>query len=149
MIDIPVERVLSGSARTLPPETPVDVAAERLRDPEVSVLVVLEGESVVGVVTESDFVALVAEGRTDLPVERIMSSPVVTIDPSASITLAARRMREAGVRQLPVVEEGTYRGVLTATALSSYLSRNNLEIDWKDEPLRIDHEGAGTAPPGE
>ncbi len=149
MIHIPVERVRSASARTLPPETPVDEAAERLRDPEVPVLVVLEDESVVGVVTESDFVALVAEGRTDLPVERIMSSPVVTIEPSASITLAARRMRESGVRQLPVVENGAYRGVLTASALSSYLSRHSLEIDWKNEPLRIEREATGTVAPEE
>jgi CBS domain-containing protein len=42
-----------------------------------------------------------------------MVSEVVTIEPSASLTDAARRMDEANVGMLPVVEDGRVKGVIT------------------------------------
>ncbi|WP_121741357.1 CBS domain-containing protein [Natronorubrum halophilum] len=137
MIETPIEYVVTQTARTLEPETPVSEAASRLRDPDVSALVVLEDETVVGIVTESEIVAFVAETLEPHPVEAVMSSPVTTVSPSESITDAAAAMRTNGVKQLPVVEGDTYRGLVSATALAPYLSRHRLEIDWRDDPIRI------------
>lgn len=50
-------------------------------------------------------------GRT---VRNIMVRDVVTVDPSAPITIAAQRMRDANVGALPVItDDGTLRGVIT------------------------------------
>jgi len=43
----------------------------------------------------------------------VMVTEVVTIGPDASITEAAELMRDANVGMLPVVEDGTLRGVVT------------------------------------
>lgn len=139
MIEMTVEDVPTGSGRAVAPGTSAAVAAQSLRDPAVSALVVVDDEdAVIGIVTESDFVALVAEGSDDCTVGTIMSSPVVTVSPTASLTAAAKRMREAGVRRLPVVDGDVYRGLVSWTTLLPYLSPHRLEIEWRSEPLSLE-----------
>jgi len=137
MIEIPVSKLVTD-ATTVDPETSAMEAAGYLRQPEEPALVVREGEVVVGVVTESDIVAVVAEGGSNPPVASFMSSPVVTIPPSTQVGLAADRMRDAGVGSLPVVDDGgAYHGVVTREALAPYLSRHRLEITWDSDPLTL------------
>jgi signal-transduction protein with cAMP-binding, CBS, and nucleotidyltransferase domain len=138
MIELTVADVLTDSARTVAPETSVTEAAQLLRDPAVSALVVLDEDAVVGVLTDSDFVALVAEDSGARSVDAVMSAPVVTIPSTASIATAAKRMRELGVKHLPVVEDGTYRGLLPWTALLPYLPPRRLEIDWQRESVHVE-----------
>ena len=138
MIEIPVKDVLKHAAPTIAPETSITEAAVELRAPEVSTLVVLEDETVVGILTESDVVAFVAETLEPHPVETIMSSPVSTISPGESVVAAAELMQADGVKHLPVVDGETYCGLVSASMLAPYLSRNRLEINWQDDPIRID-----------
>ncbi|WP_436345090.1 CBS domain-containing protein [Natronorubrum sp. FCH18a] len=149
MIETPIERVLTRTIRAIQPATSVSEAAQRLRDPDVSVLVVLEDETVVGIVTESDIVAFVAETLEPHPVEAVMSTPVTTISPSESVTTAAETMRANGVKHLPVVEGGTYCGHVSISTLAPYLSRHRLEIDWQDDPIRIGADDSSGIPVSE
>jgi len=110
MIETTVESVDVRSPPPLTTETPVSEAAQYLRRTDVPALTVLEDESVVGIVTESDIVALVAETDDRPAVREIMSAPVTTISPAATLTEAAETMRTNGVKQLPVVSDGIYRG---------------------------------------
>lgn len=131
MIETMVETVASDDARTVDPGTPVTEAAQRLRDPSVPALVVLDGDRVViGIVTESDFVVHVAEERETTTVEDVMSTPVVTVSPGTPIGFAADRMNEAGVRHLPVVEDGAYAGLVSLGSLAPFLSRTRLDVTW-------------------
>ncbi|HEY3097945.1 MAG TPA: CBS domain-containing protein [Methylomirabilota bacterium] len=54
-----------------------------------------------------------AQGRSDRTVHDIMVKEVVTIEPSASLTDAARAMEDANVGMLPVVQDGKVLGVIT------------------------------------
>ena len=151
MIETTVEPVITD-ADTVSPELPAPEAAEKLRDPSVPALVVLDSEdSVVGIVSDSDFVALVAESPGPVPVETIMSSPVRTVAPETPLGLAADRMNEAGVKHLPVVEGGVCQGLVTLEAMAPFLSRNRLRVAWKGDPIHIDtdeqSETAETDPP--
>jgi CBS domain-containing protein len=137
MIELTVGDVPTDSARTVAPETPAIEAARLLRDPDVSALVVLECEAVVGIVTESDFVALVAEGSDDCSVDAVMSTPVVAVSSTAPLATAASRMRETGVKRLPVVDDDAYRGLVSTRTLRPYLSPRHLEVDWQRDPLRL------------
>jgi len=164
MIDVPVSAVMTESAPTVPPNTTAVEAATRLRRTDVSALVVYD-DGVTGIVTESDVVAVVAEGGDNPSVESFMSTPVVTVEPSTPVGLAADRMRDAGVTRLPVVERAKprssdgevsespgadgdvsgddgYRGLVSRTDIAPYLSRHRLDIDWRGEPLSLD--GTGT-----
>ncbi|MFC6906554.1 cyclic nucleotide-binding/CBS domain-containing protein [Halalkalicoccus tibetensis] len=137
MIETMVETVVSEDARTVEPETPVTEAAQRLRDPTVPALVVLGGDrAVIGIVTESDFVVHVAEEEGAATVGEIMSTPVVTVPPGTPIGFAADRMNEAGVRHLPVVEDGAYAGLVSLGSLTPFLSRTRFDITWKGTPDR-------------
>jgi len=138
VIETTVEAVSVGSAPTVSPDSSVTEAAGHLRRPEVTALVVVDGGAVVGIVTGSDIVAAVAETDAPLAVRTIMSTPVTTITPTATLSEAAETMRTAGVKQLPVLSDGDYRGVLSARTLASYLPRSTLEIEWRDDPLRVD-----------
>jgi CBS domain-containing protein len=103
----------------------------------VPALVVSEGDTVVGVITESDLVAMVAETDERPPVRSVMSTPATTVSTDATVFEAAETMRTAGVRHLPVVEDGVYCGLLSTTTLAPYLSRHNLDVEWTDEPKRV------------
>ncbi|CCQ36260.1 CBS domain protein [Natronomonas moolapensis 8.8.11] len=154
MIEPTVEPVVTDDAATVSPGLPAPEAAERLRDPAVPALVVLDSAGdVVGIASDSDFVALVAESPGSVPVEAIMSSPVRTVAPGTPLGLAADRMNEAGVKHLPVVEEGVYRGLVTLEAMAPFLSRNRLRVAWKGDPIHIDteerSETAETDPPSD
>lgn len=105
MIDRYIADLKPEFAPTVRPETPVSDVAEALCDPGASAIVVLEGETVTGVVTASDLVAMVAETDRYPTARSIMSSPAVTATPDTTLVDAAERMRSEGVRHL-VVDEG-------------------------------------------
>lgn len=143
MIDVPVSSVMTDDGLRVAPDTSAVEAAQFLRKPDVQTLIVCDAEGeVVGVVTESDIVAVVAERGGNPRVDSFMSTPVVTTSPAVPLGLAADCMQDAGVRTLPVLDDGTYEGIVTREALAPYLSRNRLAIDWDSDPLSLD----GTAP---
>ncbi|MEF8856474.1 MAG: CBS domain-containing protein [Haloplanus sp.] len=146
---------MTERAPTVSPTTTSVEAATRLRRADVCALVVRDSsDAVVGIVTESDIVAVVAEGGENPPVESFMSSPVVTVAPTTPVGLAADRMRDAGVTRLVVESRDTadnrtqsgdgarYRGLVTRDDIAPYLSRHRLDVDWKGDPLSLD--GTGT-----
>lgn len=140
MIDPQIEPAITLDARIVDPSTPIDEAAAHLRVPSVPALVVRdEADDLVGIVTESDLVALLAETDDLTTVATAMSAPVTTIRPTATVTEAAATMREAGVKHLPVVDDrGAYHGLVSTTTLAPYRSRRSLDVEWTDEPLRVD-----------
>lgn len=140
MIETRVETLLTDSP-LVPESAPATEAAQCLREPAVEALLVVDAtDSVVGVVTESDIVALVAEECTELPVSAFMSTPAVTTTPDVSVRAAADRMREAGVKHLPVVDDGVCRGLVSASDLAPYVSRRRLDITWQGEPFTAPEE---------
>ncbi|WP_336327603.1 CBS domain-containing protein [Halovenus sp. HT40] len=137
MIDVPVTSAMAERELLIGPRATTVVAAEQLRDPETPALFVQdETETLVGVVTESDIVATIAEGGTNPPVESYMSTPVQTVDPKVTVGLAADRMRDSGVTVLPVVDDG-YEGFVTGEQLAPYLPRHRLDISWNGDPIRL------------
>ncbi|WP_408957408.1 cyclic nucleotide-binding/CBS domain-containing protein [Natrinema sp. 74] len=137
MIETTVETVEFPAPQTITPDARLSEAAHHLRRTDVPALVVRRDESIVGIVTESDIVALVAETDERPPVREFMSTPVTTISPAATLTEAAETMRFAGVKHLPVVHDGVYHGLLSVRTLAPYLSRHRLEIEWAGEPLSL------------
>jgi len=85
-------------------------------------LVVSENGSPVGIVTEVDLSRLLAEGGDpDIAVADVMSTPLVTIEADATVEGAADRLREHGIKRLPVVDDGQVTGIVTSTDLTAFL----------------------------
>ncbi|HEX5065837.1 MAG TPA: CBS domain-containing protein [Myxococcota bacterium] len=100
------------SVCTAAPDEPVGVAAERMQKEGIGMLVVVDGERPVGVLTDRD-VALCDNAEAD--VARAMSSPAATLGSRASVAEAAAQMGRRGVRRLPLVAgDGRLAGLIAA-----------------------------------
>jgi CBS domain-containing protein len=89
-----------------------------------SVIVVDESGRVAGILTSRDILRLLALGvaARNPPVGDVMSVNVVTASRDESLGAIAERMREAGVRHVPIVDsEGRPLGIVTQTDLLRYL----------------------------
>jgi len=93
---------------------------------DVGSLVVVHGGEPVGIITESDVVAVAAaRGDTDaLTVGDVMSEDLVTVDPDASVEAAVESLRAHDVEKLPVLEDGTLVGIVTTTDVADYVPRD-------------------------
>jgi CBS domain-containing protein len=98
-------------------------------------LVVLKDGRPVGIVTEHDFVKKVLACELDpakTVIAKIMSSPLITVDPDDDLLKAAELMKNNDIERLPVVKEGIIYGVLTsrliAQSCSEYVDRSVKDI---------------------
>ncbi|MGH2922370.1 MAG: CBS domain-containing protein, partial [Gaiellaceae bacterium] len=86
----------------------VAYAAKMMRDEDVGLAPIVEGDRLVGTLTDRDIaVRVVAEGRDpeSTTVREVASSDLITVDPQQGLGEALRLMAQHQVRRLPVVEE--------------------------------------------
>ncbi|QFT76385.1 CBS domain-containing protein [Erythrobacter sp. THAF29] len=89
--------------------TPVSEVVSILAGKRIGALPVMCGGEVAGIVSERDIIYRLAEHGGSLlqkPVEEIMTSPAVTIEPSTTIDSAMALMTKRRFRHFPVVENG-------------------------------------------
>ena len=96
-------------------EETLEVAADRMSWHQVGALPILEGQRLVGIVTERDLTAALAEGvdAEVTPVSDYMTSAPEVLRPDSELADAAHLMLELGIRHLPVVRSGQLIGVLS------------------------------------
>ena len=93
----------------------VGEAARTMRDWGVGAVLVVNDESLYGLVTDRDLVVrAVAEAKgPDEPVGPLSSGNLIGVDADADASEAARLMREHAVRRLPVIEDGQVAGMVS------------------------------------
>ncbi|RLM36540.1 CBS domain-containing protein [Haloarcula sp. Atlit-120R] len=136
LVPLPVREIMRTPVKTISPDAPVIEAAQRLRDEDIGSLVVEDGGSCVGIITESDIVAVTAaEGDTRaLSVGDVMAETLVTVTPEVDIETAVERLRTNNVKKLPVVEDGELVGIVTITDISDYIPYLRRAGGATDEP---------------
>ena len=111
-----IRDAMTSNPRSVEMSTPVVDAARLMKTEDVGSLPVLEGDRLVGMVTDRDIVIrVVAEGHNvaSATVGEIASRDLVTVDPQQGLDEALRLMAQHQVRRLPVVEEdGRLVGIL-------------------------------------
>lgn len=103
-----IRELMTQGPRTATPDDDVATVARWMRDEDAGALPVVEGERLVGMLTDRDVVVrVVAEGRdpASTRVGEVASRRLVTIDPQQGADEALRLMAQHQVRRLPVVEE--------------------------------------------
>jgi CBS domain-containing protein len=83
--------------------------------------IVNDENKVIGIVSERDFISLVANIITGKKVADFMSHDVVSVRPDTSVEDAARVMILNDFRRLPIVHEGVMVGVVTTSDIVNYL----------------------------
>lgn len=112
---VPVSTVMRAGLTTISADATCREAARRMREHDVSALVVTGGGAP-GIVTDRDLRnRLVAEGRApDIPVDSITTRPVRTLDAGVPLFEALLEMVTTGVHHLPVTERGRMVGMVSA-----------------------------------
>jgi CBS domain-containing protein len=103
-----IKDVMTSDPCTIDAEKSVAYAAKMMRDEDVGLAPIVEGDKLIGMLTDRDIaIRVVAEGRNpdQVTVREIASKQVVTIDPQQELDEALRIMAKHQVRRLPVVEE--------------------------------------------
>ena len=97
-------------------------AAAVLREHRIS-SVIVEGEAgPAGIVTERDFVNLVADGHDprEIRIGDRMTRELATVEPKTDIADAAQMMADRRIRHLPVTEKGRLVGIISIRDLTSW-----------------------------
>jgi CBS domain-containing protein len=103
-----IRDLMTESPRTVSSDVTVVEAARVMRDDDFGLVPVVDGDRLVGTVTDRDIaIRVVAEERdpSSTTVREIASADLVTIDPEQELGEALRLMAQHQIRRLPVVEE--------------------------------------------
>lgn len=101
---------------TLDENVPVKKAAEIMAQEGVSAIITTSEGKAKGILTERDILKrIVAEDKDSkkIKIKEIMSSPLVTIEPTTSLEEAAHIMFEKKIKNLPVIHENRLIGLIS------------------------------------
>jgi CBS domain-containing protein len=115
MADTTVKEVMTPGPTSIATDALVVEAARRLASEDVGSLPVVDGDRLVGMVTDRDIVLQVVAKDLDpnkVPVSDVCSESPVTAEPDEALDEALQRMAKEQVRRLPVVSDGRLVGIL-------------------------------------
>lgn len=119
-----VREAMTSKLCSIDTDKTVAYAAKMMRDEDVGIAPIVEGDRLVGVLTDRDIaVRVVAEGgdSEQTKVTDVMSRDLVTLDPDQDLDEALRLMARHQVRRLPVVEEdGRLVGVVAQADVAEH-----------------------------
>jgi CBS domain-containing protein len=110
-----VQDVMTPGPTAITSDSPVVEAARRMLSEDVGSLPVVDGEKLVGMVTDRDLVLKVIAKDLDphkVPVSDVCSEDPVVATPADALDDALQRMASEQVRRLPIVEDGRLVGIL-------------------------------------
>lgn len=119
-----IRELMTKNPRSLESGSSVIEAARVMRDEDAGIVPIVEGDKLIGTVTDRDIaIRVVAEGKApdSTTVGEIASRELVTIDPQQDLDEALRLMARHQVRRLPVVEED---GKLVGIVAQADIARN-------------------------
>lgn len=144
-----VQELMTTDVITVSRKAPLKEAARRMIEAGVSGLVVTDTDGdLEGVITEADFVKTESDRRADkrarllrwfmpepeMPsservVEDAMTADVITLGPESDHAEAARLMRKAGIKRIPIVDEkGGLIGIVSRSDILRAFARSDSEI---------------------
>jgi CBS domain-containing protein len=109
---------------TITPYTAVYTALEIMVEKNVSSLVVMEEEKLIGIFTERDYarkVILKRQGSRETPIGVIMSGNVITVTPDSTIDECMGLMTSKFIRHLPVIENDKLVGLVSIGDVVKYI----------------------------
>jgi CBS domain-containing protein len=114
-----VDAILNSKGRevkTVEPSATLATTAQRLRFERIGALVVVEGDKILGIISERDIVHAFAADReraADVQVADVMTRDVITCDPGDGLTRILGMMTRHRIRHLPVMRDSQLVGLIS------------------------------------
>lgn len=114
------------------PDNTVYEAIEKMASKNIGALLVMDGEALVGIITERDYrnrVILKGRASKTTSVKTIMSTGLYCVKPSEKVETCMALMTDRKVRHLPVMENDELKGILSIGDLvKALISKQKVEI---------------------
>lgn len=120
--------IMTGSLTTCSPQDSVAEAAQLMRDRNIGDVLVTDEGKLVGILTDRDIAVRVTAKARDpeqVPVRDVMSTHVLTGEPSWDLDQIAQRMGKHQVRRLPIVENGIPVGIVSFSDMARHHDHNS------------------------
>jgi len=139
--NILVREAMKTNPITVKTKTSVKEAAELMKKKGIGNCIVVD-DSPIGIITESDILKKVVAKdlkASEVMVEKIMSTPIIVIDPYAYLEAATKTMGKCNIRRLPVIENGELIGIITQKDISRISpTLHEISREWYDISMRDD-----------
>lgn len=114
-----VKDVMIDKVATLDISSMIKDAAKLMDEKNIGCVIVTQKDKPVGILTERDFVRRIASKEKPLtsPLEEVMSSPLISIDPNETVWEAAEQMKVKNIHKLPVIDNDKVVGIITTSDL--------------------------------
>jgi signal-transduction protein with cAMP-binding, CBS, and nucleotidyltransferase domain len=110
-----IDTIYREEVFSIPTTASIAEAARQMRANEVSSLMVLDGDTCVGIITERDLTRAIVRGDPleTARVSEFMTDRPIFVTPSTGVREAAAEMFETDVRHLPVEVKGKLVGMVS------------------------------------
>jgi CBS domain-containing protein len=118
-----IQELMTVKPRTVKTGDSIVDAAKLMRGEDAGIAPIVDGDRLVGVVTDRDIaIRVVAEGKdpSTTKVEEIASGNLVTVEPGQDLDDALRLMAQHQVRRLPVVDDGKLVGIVAQADVAKH-----------------------------
>jgi CBS domain-containing protein len=119
-----ISEIMTKAAVTDSVDDTLAEAARRMWEQQTGSLLVMDGERLLGIVTERDLLRVIAQGQdpTKVTLKDVMRTDVITIGPTTRLKEAAKVMATKWIRHLPIVEGGKVVGIVSQRDLTGVLA---------------------------
>ena len=125
MASVIVKDIMIKALISVNPATTALQIAKMMEQGGIGAVLVKENDNLVGIVTDRDFATKIAANNLsfDTPAQKIMSSPLITINHDEPISAAAEMMSSKKIRKLAVSDNGNIVGLITSTDLVNQIAK--------------------------
>ena len=119
-----ISEIMTKATETDSADDTISEACDKMRHAQTSSILVMDGDRLVGIVTERDVVKTLAQGLDpkETRLKDIMTSDIVTIGPMTTLKEAANIMATKWIRHLPIVEGSKVVGIISQRDLTGILA---------------------------
>ncbi len=113
-----------NSVWTIAPDATVFEAIQMMADKNIGALLVIEGEKLIGIISERDYTRkVILKGRAskETLVRDILSGKIIFVTPEHTVEECMRLMTEHRIRHLPVLDSARIAGVVSIGDLVNWI----------------------------
>ncbi|MCJ7424695.1 CBS domain-containing protein [Candidatus Bathyarchaeota archaeon] len=132
-----VRDIMAKNVKTVRTDDSVHDAVVKMNKFDVGSVIVTNNNRAVGIITSKNILRRIVESRLDASTIRakdIMSSPLITIEPDASIEDAAKLMVQKKIKKIAIIEKDKILGIIST---SDIVKANPTQLGILRELLKV------------